>query len=323
MKIAVLDDYTDAFRHLKCYARLQDHEVVIYRDAEKDPQRLAERLQGVDAVVLTQQRTTFKRPLIEKLSSVKLVAQTGSHREHIDIDACTERGITVAALSMILVGISTAELTWALILASLRHLPQEVEQLKRGGWQSTVGTGLRGKTLAIYGLGQLGSLVAQVGRAFCMRVTCWGRPDSRPRIEAAGYEMPATREEFFATADILSLHVYYNEQTRGIVTAADLARMKSTALLVNTSRARLIEEGALVEALKRGRPGYAAIDVYEEEPVVNGDHPLLKLPNALCTPHLGYAADTTYEALYTPVIDSILGYAAGKPVHVLNPQTLG
>lgn len=322
MKIAVLDDYTDAFCNLKCYARLKDHQVVVYRDAERDPARLAERLKDVDAVILTQQRTTFKRPVIEKLASVKLVAQTGSHREHIDIAACTERGIVVAASSVIMAGISTAELTWALILASLRHLPQEVEQLKRGGWQTTVGTGLRGKTLGIYGLGQLGNLVAQVGKAFCMKVICWGRPDARARIDAAGYEMPASREEFFETSDILSLHIYYNEQTRGIVTAADLARMKSTALLVNTSRARLIEEGALVEALKRGRPGYAAVDVYEEEPVLNGNHPLLKLPNALCTPHLGYAADTTYESLYNIAIDSILGFAAGKPVNVLNPAAL-
>jgi D-3-phosphoglycerate dehydrogenase len=322
MKIAVLDDYQRAFRTLPCYARLKDHEVVVFQDSEKDPARLAERLKDVDAVILTQQRSAFRRTVIEKLSGLKLVAQTGSHRDHLDIAACTEKGIIVAAPSAIGVGITTAELAWGLILASLRHIPQEVEQLKKGVWQTTVGTGLRGKTLGVYALGQIGQLVAQVGKAFGMRVTCWGRESSRAKVIEAGYEMPATREEFFAGADIVSLHIFYNEQTRGIVTAADLACMKSSALLVNTSRAGLIQKGALVEALTRGRPGRAAVDVYEEEPVLNGDHPLLKMSNVMCTPHLGYVADTTFDGLYNIAIDSILGFAAGKPVNVLNPEVL-
>lgn len=320
MKIVVLDDWSRSFRQLACYARLADHDVVVHHDTEKDLDRLAARLNGADALILTQERTAFPRPLIERLTTVKIVAQTGSHRHHIDFDACTAKGIVVAAPSRVGVGVSTAELTWGLILASLRHIPHEVAQLRQGRWQTTLGTGLRGLTLGIYGLGGIGSLVAQVGKAFNMRVIGWGRESSRERISAAGYEMPATREAFFAESDVLSLHIFANEATRGIVKAGDLALMKPTSLFVNTSRARLVEEGALVAALKRGRPGYAAVDVFESEPVTDGDHPLLKMPNVICTPHLGYAVSSTFEHLYGAAIDSILGYAAGKPVNVLNPQ---
>lgn len=322
MKIIVLDDWADGFRHLACFARLKDHTVVIHHDTEKDPARLVARLNGNDAVILTQERSAFPRSVIERLTSIKLVAQTGSHRHHIDFAACTEHGIAVAAPDRVGTGITTAELTWALILASLRNIPHEVEQLKNGAWQTSLGTGLRSLTLGIYGLGGIGALVAQVGKAFGMRIICWGRESSRERITAAGYEMPATREEFFRTADILSLHIFSNEHTRNIISGADLALMKPSALLVNTSRARLIEEGALVAALKQGRPGRAAIDVYEEEPIINGDHPLLKLPNVICTPHLGYAVTSSFEYLYGTAIDSILGFAAGKPVNVLNPEAL-
>jgi D-3-phosphoglycerate dehydrogenase / 2-oxoglutarate reductase len=322
MRIVVLDDWSGNFCNLPCYARLKDHEVTVYRDTEKDPERLAARLRPAEAVILTQQRSHFPRAVIEKVPGLKLVAQTGSHRDHIDFAACTAQGIIIAAPSSIGVGVTTAELTWGLILASVRHIPQEFENLKRGVWQATVGMGLRGRTLGIYALGGIGSLVAEVGRAFGMKVMCWGRETSRSKALAAGYEVAASREAFFEFADIVSLHIYYNEQTRGIITAADLARMKPGSLLVNTSRAGLIQPGALVEALKRGRPGRAAIDVYESEPVLNGDHPLLKLPNVICTPHLGYATEITFEALYGKAIDSILGYAAGKPVNVLNPEVL-
>jgi D-3-phosphoglycerate dehydrogenase / 2-oxoglutarate reductase len=322
MKIAVLDDWAHGFRKLSCYERLKDHEVIVYHDTEKEPTRLAERLDGAEAVILTQERSAFPRAVIEKLTTVKLVAQTGSHRHHIDLAACTEKGIIVASPKGKGVSATTAELTWALILASLRNIPHEVEQLKKGAWHTTVGTGLRDQTLGIYALGGIGSLVAQVGRAFGMRVTCWGRDESRSKVLAEGYEMPATREEFFSTVDILSLHIFYNEETRGIITSADLARMKPTSLLINTSRARLIQEGALVAALGKGRPGRAAVDVYEDEPIVNGDHPLLKLPNVLCTPHLGYAVTSAFEGFYGKAIDSILAFASGDPVNVLNPEAL-
>ena len=322
MRIVVLDDWSGTFCKLQCYSRLADHEVIVYRDTEKDPLKLAERLQGAQAVILTQQRSHLQRKLVEKLSTIRIVAQTGSHRDHIDFAACTEKGIIIAAPGTKGVGVTTAELTWGLIMASLRHIPQEVENMKRGVWQATAGTGLRGKTLAIYGLGGIGSIVARVGKAFEMRVTCWGREASRGKIVAAGYEMPATRREFFESADVLSLHVYYDEQTRGIVTAADLACMKPTAVFVNTSRDGLIEPGALVDALKKGRPGRAAIDVYDVEPVLNGEHPLLELPNVICTPHLGYATDNMYENFYNKAIDSLLAYAAGAPINVLNPEAL-
>ena len=322
MKIVVLDDWSGTFRKLKCYTRLTDHEVIVYGDTEKDPEKLAERLDGAEAAIFTQERSHLQRELIERLSTIKIIAQTGSHRDHIDFAACTEKGIIVAAPGTKGVGVTTAELTWGLILASLRHIPQEVENMKRGIWQSTAGTGLRGRTLAIYGLGGIGSIVARVGKAFEMRVICWGREESRARIVAAGYKMPATRREFFESADVLSLHVYYNEETRGIITAADLACMKPTSVFVNTSRDGLVEPGALVVALKKGRPGRAAVDVYDAEPVLNGEHPLLRLPNVICTPHLGYATESTFESFYNKAIDSLLAYAAGSPINVLNPQAL-
>jgi D-3-phosphoglycerate dehydrogenase len=252
---------------------------------------------------------------------LKLIAQTGRNTNHIDLAACTEKGIVVAAAGGG-TSYSTAELAWGLIIASLRHIPHEVQQLKQGVWQTTVGTGLRGKTLGVYALGKIGGRVAEVGKAFGMNVTCWGREASQAKARELGYEVPASREAFFGNADIISLHIPLNKETRGIVTAADLARMKPAALIVNTSRAPLIANGALVEALKQGRPGFAAVDVYEDEPVIGGDHPLLKMPNVICTPHLGYVEKGTYENYYGTVIDSILAFAGGKPVNVLNPEAL-
>ena len=321
MKIAVIDDYQDAFRKLVGYARLNAHEVVVFRDTEKDPARLAARLADFDAVLLTQQRSPFPRAVIEKLPRLKLIAQTGRNTNHIDVDACTERGIVVAAAGS---GTphATAELAWGLILASLRHIPHEVDQLKKGVWQTTVGTGLNGRTLGVYAPGRIGSCVAAVGKAFGMKVTCWGRDASKAKAREAGYEVPASREAFFANADVISLHIPLNKETRGIVTAADLACMKASALFVNTSRAPLVAAGALVEALGKGRPGYAAVDVFEDEPVVGGNHPLLKMPNVICTPHLGYVEQRTYESYYGAAIDGILGFAEGKPVNVLNPEAL-
>ena len=321
MKIAVIDDYQDAFRKLAGCARLQDHEVVVFHDTEKDPDRLAARLKDADVVLLTQQRSPFPRAVIEKLPRLRLIAQTGRNTNHIDVAACTEKGIVVAASGS---GTphATAELAWGLILASLRHIPHEVQQLKQGVWQTTVGTGLHGKTLGVYAFGRIGSCVAQVGRAFGMKVMCWGREGSLARAGEAGFEAASSRAVFFESADIVSLHIPLNQETRGIVTGADLALMKPTALIVNTSRAPLIAEGALVVALKQGRPGFAAVDVYENEPVMGGNHPLLKMPNVICTPHLGYVEKNTYEDYYGVAIDGILGFAAGKPVNVLNPEAL-
>jgi len=323
MKIAVIDDYQDAFRKLACAAKLKGHDITVYRDTEKDAARFAARLEGYEAVIMTQQRSPLPKALVEALpASVKLLCNTGRNVGHIDLAACTARGIIVAAAGGGLPN-ATAELTWGLILSSLRSIPHEVQQLKQGVWQTSVGTGVHGKTLGIYALGKIGSVVAQIGRAFGMKVTCWGRDASKAKARELGYEVPASREAFFAGADVLCLHIPLNKETRGIVTAADLAQMKSSALLVNTSRAGLIESGALVDALNKGHPGFGAIDVYEDEPVVGANHPLLKMSNVVCTPHLGYVEAGTYESYFGTVVDSILSYAAGTPINVLNADVLG
>lgn len=321
MKIAVIDDYQNAFKTLKCFPKLSGHEVVVFTDPETNLDKLAERLRDADAVVLTQQRTYFPRALVEKLPNLKLIGQTGRAATHVDLAACTEKGIVVSAGGA---GNSnaTAELTWGLILGALRNLPLEVKNLKEGRWQSTLGIGINGKTLGIYAYGKIGSIVAGVGKAFGARVVCWGREGSTGRARAAGFEVAGSREEFFASADILSLHLPLNKDTRGIVTRADLARMKPTALLVNASRSGLIEKGALEDALKAGRPGRAAVDVYDQEPVLGADHPLLKMDNVTCTPHLGYVTRESYEEYYAVVVDDILAFAAGKPSHMLNPEAL-
>ena len=322
MKIVVIDDYQNAFKTLKCFAKLSGHEVTVYTDPETAIGKLAERLRDADAVVLTQQRSNFPRALIEKLPKLKLIGQTGRAATHVDLNACTERGIIVSAGGA---GNphATAELTWGLILSALRKLPFEVGRLKGGYWQSTLGIGVNGKTLGIYAYGKIGSIVAAAGKAFGARVLCWGREGSTGRARAAGFEVAKSREEFFSEADILSLHLPLNKDTRGIVARDDLARMKPTASIVNASRAGLITDGALVDALRAGRPGMAAVDVYEKEPVLGGDHPLLNMENAICTPHLGYVTRESYEEYYAVVVDDIVAFAAGKPSNVLNPEAIG
>ena len=322
MKIAVIDDYQNAFKTLKCYPKLAGHEVVIYTEPETNVEKIAERLKDADAVILTQQRTAFPRALIEKLPKLKLIGQTGRAASHVDLEACTDRGVVVSAGGS---GNSnaTAELTWGLILSALRNLPFEVKRLKEGRWQSTLGIGVNGKTLGIYAYGKIGSIVAGVGKAFGARVVCWGREGSTGRAKAAGFDVAKSREEFFAECDIISLHLPLNKETRGIVTRDDLGRMKPTALLVNPSRSGLIAKGALEEALKAGRPGRAAVDVYDQEPVLGADHPLLKMDNVTCTPHLGYVTRESYEEYYATVVDDIVAFAAGKPNHVLNPDVFG
>ena len=328
MKIAVIHDYADAFRKTKAFPKLKGHEVIVHTDAYTDPSKVVEQAAGCDALVLIQQRVSVPRQVIEKLPQLKFISQTGGNVYHLDIAACTEHGVVVSAPTR---GgghgsnpySSTGELAWGLILASLRHLPFEVERLKQGHWQSTSGTRLYGKTLGIYAFGNIGAAVARVGRAFGMKVVCWGREGSTARAKAEGFEVAASREAFFESADVLSLHLPGGKDTRGIVTAADLARMKPTALLVNTSRAPIIAEGALVAALEKGRPGFAAIDVYETEPVVGAAHPLLKMKNAMCTPHLGYCEDDGYEGIFGGAVTRLLAWIEGKPVDVVNPEAVG
>ena len=317
MKIAVVDDYQGAFGKVAAYPKLKGHDVVVYNDTEKDPEKLAARLQDAEAVVLTQQRSPFPRAVIERLPNLKLISQTGKNAYHIDLAACAEKGIVVSAGG----GSSpnpTAELAWALILAGLRHIPEEVQRLKEGKWQGTVGVGLKDKTLGVYAFGRIGSIVAGVGRAFGMKVVCWGREGSTARAREAGYEVAASREAFFESADIVTLHLPLNKDTRGIVTVGDLGRMKPSAMIVNTSRGPIIAAGALEAALAKGRPGYAGIDVYDSEPMTDSNHPLLKMKNVICTPHLGYVEERVYEGIYGVAIDQIVAFAQGKPINVVS-----
>ena len=328
MKIAVLHDYADVFRGTPAYQKLKGHEVVVHTDAYNDPARVVEQAKGCDAVLLTQQRVPVARQVIERLPDLKFICQTGGNVYHLDVAACTEHGIVVSAAGHGGRGGSnpystTAELAWGLIIASLRHIPFEVERLKQGHWQSTAGRRLYGRTLGVYAFGHIGAAVARVGRAFGMNVVCWGREASTARAKAEGFEVAASRAAFFENADVVSLHLPGGKNTNGIVTADDLARMKPTALLVNTSRATIIAEGALVAALAKGRPGFAAVDVYESEPVTGAAHPLMKMKNVLCTPHLGYCEQEQYEAMYAGAVNRLLAWAAGKPVDVVNPEAVG
>jgi D-3-phosphoglycerate dehydrogenase / 2-oxoglutarate reductase len=329
MKIAVIHDYADVFRTTRAYAKLAGHEVVVHTDAYTDPTRVVEQVAGCEALVLTQQRVAVTRDVIGRLPDLRFISQTGGNLYHLDVAACTERGIVVSSASQ---GgghggsnpySTTAELAWGLIIASLRHIPFEIERLKQGHWQSTAGTRLYGKTLGVYAFGHIGAALARVGRAFGMNVVCWGREGSTARAKAEGFAVAPSREAFFESADVLSLHLRVVKETRGIVTADDLARMKPTALLVNTSRAPIIAEGALVAALKKGQPGFAAVDVYETEPVLGANHPLIGMKNVICTPHLGYCERESFEGLYAGAVNTLLAYAAGKPVNVINPEALG
>ncbi|MEP9377241.1 D-2-hydroxyacid dehydrogenase family protein [Aquabacter sp. CN5-332] len=316
MRIAVIDDYQDAFRTLDCAARLKGQDVTVFQAPATSEAALVKMLKGFEAVILLQQRTAMPRRVLEALPDLKLISQTGRSTGHIDVAACTEVGIAVSSGG----GggpTATAELAWGLILSVARHIPAEVAALKAGRWQTTLGTGLSGKTLGIYAFGRIGSIMANVGKAFGMKVVCWGRAGSLSRAKEAGFDAAHSREAFFSLSDVVSLHLPLNTETRGIVTASDLALMKPDAILINTSRAPIIEDGALVAALRQGRPGRAGIDVYEAEPVLGGDHPLLSMSNVVCTPHLGYVERATYEALYSTAIDQIEAFAAGAPINLV------
>jgi len=323
VKISILDDYQDVIRTLDCYGKLKGHEVQIWNDHSKDVDVLAERLKDTEALVMIRERTPLRAPLIERLPKLKLVSHHSVY-PHVDVGALTARGVLLCSnLHPGQPSYATAELTWGLIIAAMRKIPQEVAALKAGRWQSTVGFGLRGKTLGVYGYGRIGAVIASYGKAFGMKVLVWAREASLARARADGYAAARSKEALFEDSDVITLHLRLIDATRGIVTAADLARMKPTALIVNTSRAGLIAAGALEQALRLGRPGMAAVDVFEEEPVLNADHPLLKLDNAVCTPHIGYVERAGYERIFGSIFDQILAYADGKPVNVVNPEVLG
>jgi D-3-phosphoglycerate dehydrogenase / 2-oxoglutarate reductase len=323
MKISILDDYHDTVRTLACFGKLAGHEVTIWNDHVQDVDALAQRLADAEALVLIRERTAIRAPLIERLPKLRLISQRSVY-PHIDVETCTRRGVIVSSSQHPgTPSYATAELTWGLVLAAMRQIPQQMASLKAGRWQIGVGSTLRGKLLGIYGYGRIGAVVAGYGRAFGMPVTVWAREASLARARADGHATARSKEEFFAQCDVITLHMRLVEATRGIVRAADLARMKPTALLVNTSRAPLIEPGALVAVLRAGRPGLAAVDVYEQEPMRDTDHPLLRMDNVVCTPHLGYVSREEYEVQFTDIFDQIAAYVAGAPINVVNPEVLG
>jgi D-3-phosphoglycerate dehydrogenase len=322
MKVSILDDYHDTLRTLDCFKKLSGHEVVIWNDHVQDVDPLAERLRDTEVLVLIRERTEIRAPLLQRLNKLRLISQRSVY-PHIDIDACTRLGVIVSSSQHPgTPSYATAELTWALVLAAMRQVPQQMSSLKAGTWQVGVGNSLHGRTLGIYGYGRIGSVVAGYGKAFGMNVLVWAREDSLERARGDGYAVAPSKQAFFSACDVISLHLRLVEATRGIVTADDLARMKPTALLVNTSRAPLIEPGALIGALKAGHPGMAAVDVYEEEPVLDTRYPLFAMDNVVCTPHIGYVTRDEYEVQFSDIFDQIVAYAAGKPINVVNPKVL-
>lgn len=321
MIIAIPDDYHGLVPKLDCFRRLAAHEVRVFRDAAPAFDVMINNLRDADVIVPIRERSRFTRELIAQLPRLKLISQTGRSAHHVDIAACTERGIAVTAGTHASPH-TVSEHTWTLILAALRRIPEETALMKRGLWRPSFSLGLHGRTLGLYGLGKIGSLIAATGASFGMRVLVWGRETTLARAKAAGYDVATSKNELFEQSDVLSLMLRLTDATRGIVAEADLARMKPTALIVNTARAELITPGALVEALKQGRPGNAAVDVYENEPVLGGDHPLLGLDNALCTPHSAWVEQNTYELYFGEAFDNLLAYAAGKTVNLLNPEVL-
>ncbi len=322
MNITILDDYHDTVRTLACFSKLAGHNVTIWNDHTKDVDALAARLEDTEALVLIRERTQIRAPLLERLNRLKLISQRSVY-PHIDVDACTRRGVIVSSsMHPGQPSYATAELTWGLVIAAMRQIPQQMAALKAGKWQIGVGSGLRGRTLGIFGYGRIGGVVAGYAKAFGMKVQIWAREASRARARADGYDVARSKDAFFEDCDVISLHMRLHDATRGIVTAGDLTRMKPTALIVNTSRAPLIAQGALVNALRAGRPGMAAVDVYEEEPVFDTRHPLLAMDNVVCTPHIGYVERDGYESQFSDIFDQILAYLDGKPINVVNPEVL-
>ena len=331
MNIVILDDYQDAVRKLDCAAKLDPFQAKVYTNTVKGLGQLSVRLKDADIIVLIRERTHLNRQLIEKLPKLKLISQTGRVGSHIDLPSCTERGIAVA--EGIGSPVAPAELTWALVLAAMRRLPHYIGNLKHGAWQQAglkagsmpanfgLGSVLSGKTLGIWGYGKVGKMVAGYGKAFGMHVVIWGSESSREAAFKDGFTAAASKEQFFSQCDVLSLHLRLNAQTQHIVTQSELALMKTTSVLVNTSRAELIEPDALLGGLNRGRPGMAAVDVFETEPILQG-HALLRLENCICTPHIGYVEQSSYEMYFNAAFDNVVNFIKGTPTNIINPGAL-
>ncbi len=322
MKISILDDYHDTLRTLDCFRLLADHDVEIWNDHVQDVDKLSERLKDTEALVLIRERTQIRAPLLDRLDKLRLISQRSVY-PHLDMPACTRRGVMVSSnMHADTPCYAAAELTWALVLAAMRQIPQQMVALQEGRWQIGVGNTLRGKTFGVFGYGRIGAVVAGYAKAFGMNVLVWARETSLVRAQADGYDVAPTKQVFFEQCDVISLHMRLVDATRGIVKSEDLARMKPTSLIVNTSRAPLIEPGALVTASKAGQPGMAAMDVFEEEPVREIHHPLLTMSNVVATPHIGYVTRDEYELQFTDIFKQIVAYAAGRPINVVNPEVL-
>lgn len=322
MKIHILDDWYDTIRKLPSFPKIADHDITIWNDHVEDTDTLAERLADAEALILFRERTAIRKPLLEKLSNLRMISQRSVY-PHIDLDDCTRLGIMLCSSQHAgTPSYATVELTWGLMLAAMRLIPQQMKALQSGDWQMGVGRSLRGKTLGIYGYGRIGSAVAKMAEAFAMPVQVWGGEGSRERASTDGFHVPDSREAFFATSDIVSLHVRLYPATHGIITAEDLGQMQPNALLVNTSRAPLIEPNALVKALEAGHPGMAAVDVYESEPLTDTSHPLLNMPNVICTPHIGYVTEDEYEVQFTEIFDQLVAFDKGAPINVINTEVV-
>jgi D-3-phosphoglycerate dehydrogenase / 2-oxoglutarate reductase len=331
MKIAILDDYQDAVRKLDCFQLLADHDVKVFNNTVRGLGQLASRLAEIEALVLIRERTRITPQLLDKLPRLKVISQTGRVSSHLDLQACTERGIPV--LEGVGSPVAPAELTWALIMAAQRRIPQYVANLKQGAWQQSglrttalppnfgLGQVLRGQTLGVWGYGKIGKIVANYGRAFGMTVLVYGREHTQQAAKEDGFVVAHTREQLFAESDVLTIHLRLHDDTRGIITTNDLMQMKPTSLFVNTSRAELLEENALISALQQGRPGMVAIDVFESEPILQG-YPLLRMENVICTPHIGYVERESYELYFSAAFKNILGYMSGDTQSVANPEAM-
>ena len=322
MRIAILDDYFDTVRGLACFSKLDGHDVTVWNDHLQDTEELAERLRDTEVLCLIRERTEIRAPLLDRLKSLRLISQRSGY-PHVDVAACTRNGVILSSNQEAETpSFAAAELTWALALAAARDIPRQVNSLKAGSWQCGVGTTLRGKVYGVHGYGRIGAEVARYAKAFGMDVVVWARDATRERARADGWRTAESQEAFYAECDVISLHMRLLDATRHVVKASHLALMKPTAILVNTARAPLIEPGALVAALKSGRPGKAAVDVFEDEPLRDPAHPLLQMDNVVATPHIGYVSTDAFERQFNQIFDQILAYAAGKPINVINPEVL-
>ncbi len=320
MKITILDDYQKCVKDLTCFELLRGQDVEILHHTIKDLTELARQLYDTSILVLTRERTEIHESLLSLLPNLRLISQTGKISNHLSLADCTKYGVAVAEG----VGspIAPAELTWALLLNTIRRIPQAIEGMKNGHWQVNIGSTVHGKTIGIWGYGKIGQRIAQYAHVFGARVLVWGSEESRQKAVRDGFERAESREAFFKTADIITLHLRLAESTYGIVKSEDLMSMKPDAVFINTARAELVEEGKLLQCLKAGRPGYVGVDVYPDEPIYNPDYELLHMPNVVCTPHVGYVERNGYELYFGKAFENVIRYINGEPTNIANPEVL-